>query len=99
MQYQIAIYFNIGLSELRLEKSFNCLNLHSFAHLYTLNVWLIMWVCSSAVEAVLLAASASFLSPATLNPSRNSDRNKYLIIQFLRFSIANPGKSNINKNY
>ena len=35
-----------------------------------------MWVCSCKVEAVLLAAFVSFLSPAMLNPSRNSDRNK-----------------------
>ena len=46
------------------------------AHWYTLNVWLIIWACSSKVEAVLLAASVLFLNPAMLNPSRNSDRNK-----------------------
>ena len=45
-------------------------------HLYNLNVWLIMWACSRRVDGVLLAASVSFLSPAILNPSRNSDRNK-----------------------
>ena len=33
-------------------------------------------VLTRKVEAVLLAASVSFLSPAMLNPSRNSDRNK-----------------------
>ena len=68
------------------------------------NVWLIMWACSGKVEAVLLAASASFLSPAMLNSSRNSDRNKIsthykAIIQFWRLSIANPGESNIDKKY
>ena len=75
-----------------------------FAHVYTLNmyVWLIMWVCSSKVDAVLLAASVSFLSPAMLNPSRNSDRNKTntrykAIIQFGRHSTANQGESNIDK--
>ena len=72
-------------------------------HLYTLNVWLIIWVCSSKVEAVLLAASVSFFSPAMLNPSRNSNRNKTstrykAIIQFWRLSIANQGESNIIKN-
>ena len=45
-----------------------------FAHLHS-NVWLIMWVCSSKVETVFLAASVSFLSSVMLNPSRNSDRN------------------------
>ena len=68
------------------------------------NVWLIMWACSGKVEAFLLAASASFLSPAMLNSSRNSDRNKIsthykAIMQFWRFSIANPGESNIDKKY
>ena len=72
-----------------------------------------MWVCSRKVEAVLLAASVSFRSPAMLNPSRNSDKNKTpcrnsdknktstrykAIIQFWRLSIANQGKSNIDKN-
>ena len=46
------------------------------AHLCNLNVWSIMWACSRKVEAVLLAAFVSFLCPAMLNPSRNSDRNK-----------------------
>ena len=56
------------------------------------------------VEAVLLAASVSFLStPEMLNPSSNSNRNKTstrykAIIQFWRLSIANQGKSNIDKN-
>ena len=45
-----------------------------FAHLHS-NMWLIMWACSSKAEAILLAASVSFLSPVMLNPSRNSDRN------------------------
>ena len=49
------------------------------------------------------AASVSFLSPAMLNPSRNSDRNKTstrykAIIKFWRLSIAIQGKSNIDKN-
>ena len=62
-----------------------------------------MWVCSSKVEAVLLASSVSFLRPELLNPSRNSDRNKTstcykAIIQFSRLSKANEGKSNID-NY
>ena len=61
-----------------------------------------MWVYSSKVEDVLLAASVSFLSPAMLNLSRNSDRNKIstrykAIIQFWRLSIANQGESNIDK--
>ena len=68
-------------------------------HLYTVNMWLIKWTCSSKVEAVLLAASVSFLSPAMLNLSRNSDRNKTntrykAIFQFWRLSIANQGESN-----
>ena len=63
-------------------------------------MWLIIWVCSSKVEDVLLAASISFLSLAMLNPSRNSNRNKTstrykAIIQFWRHSIANQGESNI----
>ena len=73
-------------------------------HLYTLNMWLIMWAYSSKVEAVLLAASVSFLNPAMLNPNRNSDRNKTSIcykpiFQFWRLSIANQGESNIDKNF
>ena len=73
------------------------------AHLYNLNEWSIMWACSRKVEAVLLAASVSFLSPAMLNPSRNSNRNKTstrykAIIQFWRYSIANRSKNNIDKN-
>ena len=74
-----------------------------FAHadLYNLNVWL---NCGSRnVDAVLLPASVSFLSPVMLNPSRNSDRKKTstrykAIIQFCRLSIAIQGKSNIDKN-
>ena len=63
----------------------------------------IMWACSRKVEAVLLAASVSFLSPAILNPSRNSNRNKTsthykAIIQFWRLSMANQGKCHIDKN-
>ena len=65
MQYRIAVYTQYWFIGIRTGKSFKCLNLHSFAHLYTLNMWLIMWVCSTTVEAVLLAASVSFLSPAT----------------------------------
>ena len=96
------------------EPSFVCcaleykFSLRSFAlmfaheHLYTLNVWFIMWACFSKVETVSLAASVSFLSLAMLNPSRNSDRNKTstrykAIIQFWRLSIANQGDSNIDK--
>ena len=72
-------------------------------HLCNLNMWSIILACSRKIEAVLLAASVSFLSPAMLNPSRNSDRNKTstcykAIIQFWRYSIANQGKSNIDKN-
>ena len=71
-------------------------------HLCNLYVWLIMLVCSSKVEAVLLAASVSFLCPAMLNPKRNSKRNKTstcykAIIQFWRLSIANHGENNIDK--
>ena len=71
-------------------------------HLCNLNVWSIMWACCRKVKAVLLAASVSFLSPAMLNPSRNSNRNKTgtrykALSQFLRHSIANEGKSNIDK--
>ena len=70
-------------------------------HLYTLNVGLIMWACSSKVEALGFVA-VSFLSPALRNPSRNSNRNKTstrykAIIQFWRLSIVNQGKSNIDK--
>ena len=70
--------------------------------MYTLNVWLITWACSSKVEAVLLAASVTFLSPEMLNPSRNSDSNKTstrykAIIQFWRLSITHQGESNIDK--
>ena len=62
-----------------------------------------MWVCSRKIEAVLLAASVSFLSPMMLNSSRNSNRNKTstcykAIIHFWRHSIANHGKNNIDKN-
>ena len=85
--------------------TFNAKFLPSKLHCQVLfaNVWLIMWACCRKVEAVLLAAFVSFLSPAMLNPSRNSDRNKTstrykAIIQFLRLSIANQGKSNIDEN-
>ena len=59
-----------------------------------------MWVFSRKVEAVLLATSVSFLSPAMLNPSdRNKTSTRYkAIIEFWRHSIANQGKSNIDKN-
>ena len=62
-----------------------------------------MWACSRKVEAMVLAAAMSILSPAMLNLSRNSDRNKTsthyeVIIQFWRFSIVNHDKSNIDKN-
>ena len=67
-------------------------------HLCSLITQSIMYASSGKVEAVLLAASVSFLSPAMLNPSRNSDRNKSsthykAIIQLWRLSIANQGKS------
>ena len=67
-------------------------------HLCNLNVWLIIWSCSRKVDAVLLAASVSFLSPA-----RNRNRNKTsihykAIIQFWRHPIANQGQINIDKN-
>ena len=69
-------------------------------HLCSLIMQSIMYACSRKVEALLLAASVSFLSPAMLNPSRNSDRNKNkssthykAIIQLWRLSIANQGKS------
>ena len=52
-----------------------------------------MWAGSSKVEAVLLAASVSFLSLAMLNLSRNSDKNKIILFIF----IANQGESNIGK--
>ena len=73
------------------------------AHSCNLNVWSIMWACSRKVEAVLLAASVSFLCPAMLNRSRNSDMNKTstcykAIILFWTLSIANQGKTNIDKN-
>ena len=73
------------------------------AHSCNLNVWSIMWACSIKVEAVLLAASVSFLCPAMLNRSRNSDMNKTstrykAIILFWTLSIANQGKTNIDKN-
>ena len=55
------------------------------------------------VEAVLLAAFVLFLSPAVPNLDRNTDRNHTsthykAIIPFWRLSIANQGKSNIDKN-
>ena len=59
---------------------------------YDLNVWLIIWVCYRKVEAVLVTAFVSFLSPAMLNPSRNSNRNKTSTrykIEFWRVSTAN----------
>ena len=56
-------------------RSFTATPTLMFAHAHS-NVWLIMWVCSSKGEDVLLAASVSFLSPAMLNSSRNRDRNK-----------------------
>ena len=73
------------------------------AHFYNLNVWLIIWACSRKVEAVLLASSVSFFSPAMLNPSGNSNRNKTstrykAIIQFWRHSIPIQGKSSIDKD-
>ena len=54
------------------------------------------------VEAVLLAAFVLFLSPAVPNLDRNTDRNhtssRYkAIILFWRLSIANQGKTNIDK--
>ena len=68
------------------------------AHLCSLITQSIMYASSGKVEALLLAASVSFHSPAMLNPSRNSDRNKSstrykAIIQLWRLSIANQGKS------
>ena len=76
-----------------------------FAHVHfcNSNVWLIMWVCSMKVEAVLLAAFVLFLSPAMPNLDRNTDKNhtssRYKeIILFWRLSIANQGKTNIDKN-
>ena len=62
-----------------------------------------MWVCSMKVEAVLLAAFVLFLSPAVPNLDRNTDRNhtssRYkAIILFWKLSIANQGKTNIDKN-
>ena len=55
------------------------------------------------VEAVLLAAFVLFLSPAVPNLDRNTDRNhtssRYkAIILFWKLSIANQGKTNIDKN-
>ena len=47
----------------------------AYVHLCNLNMSLIMWVCSRKDEALLLAASVSFLSPAMLNPNRNSKKN------------------------
>ena len=75
-------------------RSFTAMPTLMFAHVHlcNLNMWSIMWACSSKVEAVLLAASVSIHSPAMLNPSRNrkktSTRYK-AIIQFWRHSIAN----------
>ena len=68
-------------------------------HLCILNMWLIIWACSSKVEAVLLATSVSFLSPAMLNPSRNSDRNKTSICYkaIIQLFIAYQSENNINK--
>ena len=72
-------------------------------HLCNLNMCSIMWASSRNVEAVLLAVSVSFLSQAMLNSSTISARNKTstrykAIIQFWKHSIANQGKSNIDKN-
>ena len=73
------------------------------AHFCNPNMWLIMWVCSMKVEAVLLAAFVLFLSPAVPNLDRNTNRNhtssRYkAIILFWKLSIANQGKTNIDKN-
>ena len=62
-----------------------------------------MWVCSRKVKAVLLAAFVPFLSLVMLDLCRNSDGNKTsthykAIIQFWGHSIANQGKSIIDKN-
>ena len=80
-------------------RSFTAMPTLMFAHVH---VWLIIWACSSKVKAVLLAASVSFLSPAMLNLTRNSNRNKTstrykAIIQFWRLSLANQGDRNIDK--
>ena len=71
-------------------------------YFYDLNAWLIMCVCSRKVEAVLLAVFVLFLSPTIHNLDRNSDRNNTsscfkAILQFLRLSIANQDKTNIDK--
>ena len=83
-------------------QSFTATPILMFAHVhfYNLNVWLTMWVCSRNVEAQLLAAFVLFLSSAMPNLDRHTDRNNtstcYKAI--MRLSIANQGKSNIDKN-
>ena len=54
--------------------------LHVHAHLYNLNMWLILWTCSRKVEAVLLDASIPFLNHVMLNLCINSNRNKTVFI-------------------
>ena len=73
------------------------------AHFCNSNLWLLMWACSMKVEAVLLVAFVLFLSPAVPNLDRNTERNHTsshykAITLFWRLSIANQGKTNIDKN-
>ena len=72
--HSFAAHFKLNFS-LRIFTAMRTL-MFAHVHLCNRNVWLIMWACSRKVEAVLLAASVSFLSQAMLIPSRNSDRNK-----------------------
>ena len=70
-------------------------------HFYNINMWLIMWAWSRNVEAVLLATLVLFLSPAMPNLDIETATGTTLVLvikQFRRLSIANQGKSNIDKN-
>ena len=80
-----------------LGKIFKCSKLHCYAHFNVCACTLVhskcvIWVCSSKVEAVWLAASVSFLSPAMYKSSdRNKTSTRYkAIIQFWKLSVVNP---------
>ena len=75
---KVRIFESLNLRSFAMHSKLN-FSLRSFAAMPNLmfaHAWLIMWAFSIKVDAVLLAASVSFLCPAMLNPSRNSDRNQ-----------------------
>ena len=59
-----------------------------------------MWACSRKVEAGVAGYFCLIISPVmSKNSNRNNTSTHYkAIIQFWRLSIANQGKSNIDKN-